>query len=220
MKIFLDTANISLIEQLLPTGLVDGVTTNPTLLSKKGGDPTQQVRAISALLPQGAISVEVTETDAHAMYEQAKKIKALADNIVVKIPCHYDYYWVIKKLVQEGVALNITLVFSVAQGVMMSQLGVEYISPFIGRLDDEGGDGLQLVEQLRYVIDRNALSTKILAASVRNKDHFEGALLAGADCITLAPALLHDLCTHSLTNKGIAQFSQDWGSLTIKNFPS
>lgn len=220
MKIFLDTVDVILIEQLLPTGLIDGITTNPSLLSRAGGDPTQHVQAVCALLPHGEISVEVTEKNAHAVYEQAKKIRALADNIVVKIPCHYDYYWVIKKLVQEGVALNITLVFSVTQGIMMSQLGVRYISPFIGRLDDEGGDGLQLIEQLRYIIDMHALSTKILAASIRSKDHFEGALLRGADCITLAPALLQEFCTHPLTNKGIAQFSHDWSLLSVKNFPS
>jgi transaldolase len=220
MKIFLDTANTSSIEQLLPTGLIDGITTNPSNLSKRGGNPTEHIKALCALLPCSDISVEVTETDAHALYEQAKKIRALADNVVVKIPCHYDYYWVIKKLVQEGVALNITLVFSVAQGVMMSQLGVRYISPFIGRLDEEGGNGLQLVEQLRYVFDLHKSNTKILAASVRNKDHFEGALLAGADCVTLTPTLFQELCTHPLTNKGIAQFLHDWSLLSIKNFPS
>jgi transaldolase len=131
MKIFLDTANIELIKRWAHSGLIDGVTTNPTHLSKEGGNPTQTVLTICDLLPLGIISVEVTETDPESVYLQAHKIASLSENIAVKIPCHPQYYSVIKKLVEEGISLNITLVFSVVQGLMMAKLGVDYISPLL-----------------------------------------------------------------------------------------
>src|SRR5579863_7035366 len=162
MKIFLDTADYDAIVQWSKTGIIDGVTTNPTHLSKAGKDPKSQVLSICSLLPHGIISVEVVETEPEAVYKQARALFDLADNIAVKIPCHKDYYSVIKRLVKEGVRLNITLVFSLAQGLMMSKLGVNYISPFVGRLDDNGGDGIDLVMQLRYMIDRYAFTTQVL----------------------------------------------------------
>src|SRR5438477_1214481 len=148
MKIFLDTANTELITRWAQTGLIDGVTTNPTHLSKENTDPTQQILTICDILPTGIISVEITETDPESVYFQARKIASLSDNIAVKIPCHPDYYSIIKKLVEEGITLNITLVFSLTQGLMMAKLGVAYISPFIGRLDDTGADGIELIHNL------------------------------------------------------------------------
>ncbi len=136
MKIFLDTAHVQSIKKLAQTGVIDGVTTNPSHLSKEGGDPVKVVNEICALLPEGEISVEVTEKKPEDVYKQAKKIASLADNVLVKVPCHLVYYPVIKRLVEEDVKLNITLVFSVVQGLMMGKLGVHYISPFIGRWDD------------------------------------------------------------------------------------
>ena len=219
MKIFLDTANIPAIKQLIPTGLIDGVTTNPTHLSKEGNDPKKQVLEICALLPHGEISVEVTAMEPDTLYKQAKAIAHLSDNIVVKIPCHKNYYAVIKKLVAEKIPINVTLVFSLTQGLMMSKLGVRYISPFMGRLDDSGGDSIVLLKQLRNMIDRYNYSTDILAASVRDIEHFNGAIVAGADVITVSPELLEKVCAHSLTDQGMAQFLHDWKKLNITQFP-
>src|SRR5690348_10507915 len=130
MKIFLDTANTESIKKWAQTGLIDGVTTNPTHLSKENKNPTEQVRTICALLPSGVISVEVVATEPEKVYQQARAIAKLADNVAVKVPCHAQYYTTIKKLVDEGITLNITLVFSLSQGLMMAKLGVKYISPF------------------------------------------------------------------------------------------
>ena len=184
MKIFLDTANIELITQWAQTGLIDGVTTNPTHLSKEGGNPTQTVLTICDIVPLGVISVEVVETDPESVYLQARKIASLSDNIAVKIPCHAHYYSVIRKLVEEGITLNITLVFSLAQGLMMAKLGVAYISPFVGRLDDIGADGIELIKQLRHMLDWYGFETQLLAASIRDTHHLEKALMAGADIDT------------------------------------
>src|SRR5579872_5998373 len=196
MKIFLDTADIVAIDRWAKTGIIDGVTTNPTHLSKEHKNPTEQVRAIGDLLPHGIISVEVVETDPEKLYEQAKKIAQISSNIAVKIPCHKDYYGVINQLVKEGILLNITLVFSLIQGLMMAKLGVGYISPFIGRLDDVGGNGLELVLQLRYMMDQYKFKTQILAASIRDIDHFEGCIMAGADVVTLPVKVLEQAVEH------------------------
>jgi transaldolase len=219
MKIFLDTANIELIKQWAHTGLIDGVTTNPTHLSKEGGNPTETVLAICDILPLGVISVEITETEPDAVYLQARKIAALSDNIAVKIPCHTHYYSVIKKLIQEGIMLNITLVFSLAQGLMMAKLGVDYISPFVGRLDDIGGNGIELVQQLRHMLDWYGFETQLLAASIRDTQHLEQAIMAGADIATIPTNVFEQSLAHQLTDKGMAQFLADWKKLTISQFP-
>lgn len=235
MKIFLDTANIQSIQKWAQTGLIDGVTTNPTHLSKEDNNPTQQVLTICDILPSGIISVEITETEPEHVYLQARKIAALADNIAVKIPCHANYYPVIKKLVSEGITLNITLVFSLAQGLMMAKLGAQYISPFVGRLDDlsapstelrinsalrEGGSpGIELLQHLRHMIDWYDFETQLLAASIRDVTHFEQALLACADIATVPVEVFENSLTHQLTDKGMAQFSADWNKLNIKHFP-
>src|SRR6266478_2181856 len=172
MKIFLDTANTESIQKWAHTGLIDGVTTNPTHLSKEGNNPTEQVLAICDILPSGVISVEVTETEPDNVYLQARKIASLSDNIAVKIPCHPNYYSVIKKLINEGILINITLVFSLAQGLMMAKLGAQYISPFVGRLDDINGNGIELIQHLRHMIDWYDFDTELLAASIRDVTHF------------------------------------------------
>ncbi len=219
MKIFLDTANTELIEKWAHTGLIDGVTTNPTHLSKEGKNPVEQVLAICDILPSGAISVEVVETDPENIYLQARKIAALCDNIVVKIPCHTDYYQVIRQLVDEGVPLNITLVFSLAQGLMMAKLGVHYISPFIGRLDDNNQNGIELIKQLRHMLDWYDFETELLAASIRDTHHFEQVIMAGADIATIPVAVFENSLNHPLTDKGMAQFLTDWKKLNISRFP-
>jgi|SRR5579872_7124330 len=219
MKIFLDTAHTEFIQKWAHTGLIDGVTTNPTHLSNEGKNPTEQVLTICKILPHGVISVEVVETDPEKIYTQARSIAMLADNIAVKIPCHANYYSVIKRLVDEGITLNITLVFSLAQGLMMAKLGVRYISPFVGRLDDTGVDGVELVKQLRNMLDWYGFDTQLLAASIRDVAHFEAVIRAGADIATLPTAVFENALVHSLTDKGMAQFLADWKKLHISQFP-
>lgn len=220
MRIFLDTANIDEIKKWHETGILDGVTTNPTHLSKEGGDPTKVIQEICKILPEGQISVEVTEKNPEKVYAQAKKIAKIAKNIVVKIPCHLDYYEVIKKLAQEDeIPLNITLVFSVLQGLAMCKLGVEYISPFIGRLDDVGENGIELVEKLHDVISQWGYETKIIAASVRDIKTFEMAVLSGTDVVTVPPSVLEQALKHKLTDAGMEKFLSDWNKLNIKDFP-
>lgn len=219
MKIFLDTAHIESINQWSATGLIDGVTTNPTNLSKENNEPTDQVIAICKALPHGIISVEITETDPEAVYHQAKKIALLSRNIAVKIPCHQHYYAIIKRLIEEKIIINITLVFSLCQALMMAKLGVKYISPFVGRLDESGVDGLQFIRQLSYVMDNYNFSTQILAASIRDVNHFEGAILAGADIVTVPIAVFEQSIEHPLTDSGMTQFLSDWKKLDVKKFP-
>ncbi len=219
MKIFLDTADLRAIKKWKETGLIDGVTTNPTHLSKAGGNPTKQVQAIAKLLPKGAISVEVTEKKPDAVYKQAKAIAKLARNVVVKIPCHVDYYEVIAKLAKEGIKLNITLVFTLVQGLLMSKLGVNYISPFIGRWDDIDVDGVELLYELRHMLDEYGYDTQLLAASIRGVRHLHEAIIAGADVATIPISVLEKSTHHLLTDQGIAKFDTDWKKLRIRKFP-
>jgi transaldolase len=219
MKIFLDTANTESIQKWAQTGLIDGVTTNPTHLSKEGNNPVEQVLAICDILPDGSISVEVTETEPEQVYLQARKLASLCDNIVVKVPCHAHYYTVIKKLIAEGIPLNITLVFSLSQGLMMAKLGAQYISPFVGRLDDIETDGIELIQHLRHIIDWYDFETEILAASIRDVAHFEQAMLAGADIATVPVEVFEKSLAHQLTDKGMAQFLADWKKLNVNRFP-
>jgi len=220
MKIFLDTANTELIKKWAHTGLIDGVTTNPTHLSKEGNNPTATILTICNMLPKGVISVEVVETDPDKIYTQAHAIGALANNIAVKIPCHVQYYPVIKRLINDGIIVNITLVFSLAQGLMMAKLGAHYISPFIGRLDDTGNNGSELVEQLRHMLDWYGFkNTQLLAASIRDAHHLEKVINAGADIATVPVAVLEQSLTHPLTDAGMAQFLADWKTLNIAKFP-
>jgi transaldolase len=219
MKLFLDTADIKCIDDWSSTGLIDGVTTNPTHLAKEGKDPKKVIREICALLPEGEISVEVTELDPKKLYKQAKEIAALADNILVKIPCHKDYYPIIARLVHEGVRINITLVFSLIQATFMCKLGVAYISPFVGRLDDIDVEGKDLLFEIRSMIDDYMFETQLLAASIRSVRHLHEAIMAGSDAVTVPIDVLEKATTHSLSNEGIAKFTADWATLKIKHFP-
>ncbi len=219
MKLFLDTADVQEIRAWASTGLVDGVTTNPTHLAKEGKDPKKRVLEICSLLPEGEVSVEVTEQKPEKVYDQAKEIAALAQNILVKIPCHRDYYPIIAKLVDEGVKLNITLVFSLVQSLFMCKLGVTYISPFIGRWDDIDVEGKDLLFEIRSMIDDYTFETQLLAASVRGVRHLHEAILAGADVATVPLSVLEKATKHSLTQEGIAKFNADWATLGVKKFP-
>lgn len=219
MKLFLDTADIKRIDDWNQTGLIDGVTTNPTHLAKEGKDPKKVIREICALLPEGEISVEVTELDPKKMYKQAKEIAALADNILVKVPCHKDYYPIIANLINDGIRVNITLVFSLIQAAFMCKLGVTYISPFVGRLDDIDVEGKDLLFEIRSMIDDYMFETQLLAASIRSVRHLHEAIMAGSDAVTVPIDVLEKATAHSLSSEGIAKFTADWATLKIKHFP-
>jgi len=219
MKLFLDTANLQEIQRWYKTGLVDGITTNPTHLSKEGGDAKAKVLEICRLLPDCDVSVEVTLKEPEAVYKQAKEIAQLAENVVVKIPCHRDYYATIKKLVDEGIKINVTLVFSLVQSLLMCKLGVRYISPFIGRLDDIDSPGIELIHDIRRMLDEYSYSTELLAASIRTVRNVHEVILAGADVATLPLSVLEKMTEHPLTDKGMATFLADWQKLGIKQFP-
>jgi transaldolase len=219
MKIFLDTANIEKIKKWLSTGLIDGVTTNPTHLSEEKKDPKQQVLEICSLLKSGEISVEVTEKNPQDVYRQAKEIAALSDNILVKIPCHPAYFEIIQTLVQEEIKLNITLVFTAIQGLMMAKLGVRYISPFMGRWDDIDIEGGDIIGDMRVMLDNYNFETKLLAASIRTVRNFHDAIMYQADAVTLPPEVFTKTMHHPLTDNGIKMFDEDWKKLGIKKFP-
>jgi len=219
MKIFLDTANIDAVKQLSALGIIDGITTNPTHLSREGTSPRAQIKELCALLPHGDISVEVTQSSPDDVYRQAQEIFKLADNISVKIPCHSRYYPVIDRLVKEGVSINVTLVFSVIQSLMMAKLKVAYISPFIGRWEDADGDGIGLLSDIRAMLDQYGYQTKLLAASLRTPRHLYESIMVGADVATVPPELLSKSLDHILTDQGIARFNADWKKLGVVTFP-
>ncbi|MDR3646250.1 MAG: transaldolase family protein [Candidatus Babeliales bacterium] len=219
MKIFLDTANIAKIKELSQTGLIDGITTNPSLLFKEGGDAKKIILEICSILPDGDISVEITKTNPDDVYKQAKEIAALSKNIIVKIPCHADYYKIINKLVIEEVPVNVTLVFTMLQSLMMAKLGVTYISPFVGRLDDLDVDGNVIISEIREMLDNYNFETELLAASIRTVREFHEAILNGADAVTMPVEIFEKSIKHILTNQGIEKFTEDWKKLGIQQFP-
>lgn len=219
MKIFLDTANIEAIKKWKTTGLLDGVTTNPSHLFKEGGNPVDVVKKICDLLPDGDISVEVTEHEPEAVYKQALEISRLAPNVVVKIPCHSQYFQVIKQLVDEGVQINITLLFSVVQALFAAKLGVKYISTIIGRLDDIDVDGMKLLQDSVDMIDLYEFKSQILAASLRSVNYIHEAVNAGAHAITIPVNIFEKAIDHPITLQGMKKFDADWQKLGIKKFP-
>jgi transaldolase len=219
MEIFLDTANLASIEKGKATGLTNGITTNPTHLSKESGDIKGLLLRICQVMAPYDVSIEVTEQEPQKVYEQAKRIAALASNVVVKVPCHNQYVPIVKRLVDEGVAINITLLFSAVQGLMMAKLGVKYISPFIGRLDDIDTNGMQVIADLRRILDNYQFKTQILAASIRHPLHVHQVALLGANVATIPVKLFESLLDYPLTDKGMAQFDQDWRKLGLSTFP-
>ncbi|KKQ48632.1 MAG: putative transaldolase [candidate division TM6 bacterium GW2011_GWF2_38_10] len=209
MKIFLDTASREVIKKWSVTGLIDGVTTNPSLLVKEDGEPKKVLTDICAMI-SGPVSFEVVEKDPDAVYKQAREIAACAPNVVVKIPCLQEYLPVIHRLSCEGIALNITLVFTALQALMMAKLGVAYISPFVGRWDDLGHEGVALLQELVTIKKHYGFSTQILAASLRSPLHWKQAALVGVDVVTIPPAVIEQGIKHPLTDKGVALFDADW----------
>ncbi|MCY3034507.1 MULTISPECIES: fructose-6-phosphate aldolase [Aerococcus] len=213
MKFFLDTANIDEIKRINDLGLCDGVTTNPSLINKEGRDFEEVIKDIASTV-DGPVSAEVTSYDYQGMVEEARQLAAWADNVVVKIPMTEDGLKATHTLAQEGIKTNVTLIFSVSQGLLAAKAGATYISPFIGRIDDMGEDGLRLIAELREVLDIYGLDSQIIAASIRHIGHFEGAALAGAHVATIPGTIFPKLWSHPLTDKGIEGFKKDWDAFT------
>ena len=209
MKFFLDTANIEEIERINQLGLVDGVTTNPTIIAKEGKDFETVIKEMCKIV-SGPVSAEVTSLDSEGMINEAREIHQWAENIVVKIPMTEAGLKAVHTISQEGIKTNVTLIFSAAQGLIAAKAGATYVSPFIGRLDDIASDGIQLVSDLREIFDNYDFDTEIIAASVRNLGHVEAAALAGSDIATIPGNLFPKLWSHPLTTNGIAQFEADW----------
>lgn len=209
MQIFLDSAEPELIAGHARTGLVDGVTTNPSLVARAGGDFFDGLKAICAAI-DGPVSAEVVAIDADTMVAEGLKLRAIAGNIVVKLPLTFEGLKACARLAEDGHPANVTLCFSVNQALLAAKAGAAFVSPFIGRLDDRGEDGLGLIQRIRQVYDEYGFETRILAASIRSLEHIEGSALAGADCATIPPALFEAMIQHDLTDKGLETFLADW----------
>lgn len=215
MKIFLDTADLSEIQRAADAGLIDGITTNPSLLSKAagdGGDPRAILKEICDTV-DGPISAEVVATDADTMVEEGTKLAQIADNIVVKCPLTEDGLVACQRLRAKGIKVNVTLCFSATQALLAAKAGATYISPFVGRLDDISSDGMELIRQIRVIYDNYDFDTEILAASIRHPQHVVESAMMGADVGTLPPKVLWQLVKHPLTDKGLAAFLADWEKL-------
>ena len=216
MKFFLDTANVEQIKRINDLGLCDGVTTNPSIINKEGRNFNEVIKEICSIV-DGPVSAEVTSYDCESMVKEAREIARWRDNIVVKIPMTEDGLKAINTLSKEGIKTNCTLIFSVAQGLMAAKAGATYISPFIGRIDDMGEDGMRLIYDLKTVLDNYGLESEIIAASIRTNKHQEDAALAGAHIATIPGTLFEKLWTHPLTTQGIENFKKDWDSFIGKN---
>lgn len=210
MKFFVDTADVAEIKDLAATGVLDGVTTNPSLIAKSGRKFLDVIAEICAVVP-GPVSAEVTAMDVETMLKEAAVLRRIAPNVAIKLPLTWDGLKACKALSAEGVACNVTLCFSANQALLAAKAGAAYISPFIGRLDDIGEDGMQLIRDIRKIYDNyGALKTEILSASIRSNEHVKQAALAGSDVATVPPGVLRDLVKHPLTDKGLDAFMADW----------
>ncbi|MEO0607054.1 MAG: fructose-6-phosphate aldolase [Pseudomonadota bacterium] len=208
MKFFVDTADTAEIKQLAATGLIDGVTTNPSLITKSGRDFKEVIAEICDLT-EGHVSAEVVATEWQAMVSEGKTLQAIASNVAVKLPLTMDGLRACRELANMGTAVNVTLCFSANQALLAAKAGAAYISPFIGRLDDINIDGMELIEDIRTIYDNYMFETEILAASIRSANHVRLSALAGADVATVPPNVLKGLANHPLTDKGLAAFLAD-----------
>lgn len=209
MKIFLDSADFDALKEGAATGLVDGVTTNPSLAAKMG-KPFRDVIAEICGLIDGPVSAEVVATDADGMITQGRSLAEIAPNVVIKLPLTVEGLKACKTLAGEGKKLNVTLCFSAVQALLAAKAGATFISPFIGRLDDAGVDGMALISEIRAIYDNYAYDTEILAASIRSSAHVRDAAIAGADCATIPPSVFWGLYKHKLTDLGLEAFLADW----------
>ena len=209
MKFFLDTADVSAIKTINELGVVDGVTTNPTIISREGRDFEMVIKEICQIV-DGPVSAEVTGVTAEEMIAEARDIAKWADNIVVKIPMTMEGLKAVNVLSKENIKTNVTLIFTVSQGLMAIKAGATFISPFVGRLEDIGTDAYQLISDLREIIDFYDFDTEIIAASIRNTVHVENVAKRGAHIATIPDAVFDKMTKHPLTDSGLTQFMQDW----------
>jgi transaldolase len=214
MKFFLDTASLKDISWAVQAGLIDGITTNPTLLSKQAGDldPRDVLKEICSIV-EGPVSAEVVATDTDGMLTEGKSLAKIADNIVVKIPMLEAGMVAVRRLASEGIRTNVTLCFSSVQCLVAAKAGATYVSPFIGRIDDVGQEGMDVIRETRQIFDNYSIATQILAASIRHPRHIAEAAMIGADVATLPPEVLKKLLQHPLTDRGLQAFLADWNKL-------
>jgi transaldolase len=216
MKIFLDSANLESIKMYNDMGVLDGVTTNPSLLSKEKGDPRKVMNEIVRIV-KGPVNLEVIGTDYEVMIEEAHRLKKYGENVVVKIPMIPAGLRAVKRLAQEGISTNVTLIFSSNQAILAAKSGASYVSPFIGRLDDNGQDGMSIIREITQIFANYKFKTEILVASIRHPIHVIEAGKCGADIVTLPPEILQKMFTHPLTDKGLNGFLSDWNKVKDLN---
>jgi len=217
MKIFLDTSDVNVISKHCESGLIDGVTTNPTLMKQSGRNPIDVIKDISALFPDdSSISAEVVADTAEGMISQAKQYYSINPNITIKVPCTEEGLKACNVLSAKNIPVNVTLIFSVTQAILCAKAGAKFVSPFIGRCEDNGLSGIGLIESIRTIFDRNNIKTQILAASIRTTEHVTNAFIAGTDIVTLPPSILKEMYKHDLTDQGIDQFDKDWKQVNHK----
>lgn len=209
MKFFVDTADVSDIRELAETGLLDGVTTNPSLIHKAGRDFLEVVREIASIVP-GPVSAEVVATDHKEMLREAEVLRKIADNITIKVPLTLEGLKTCRALTGEGTMVNVTLCFTPNQALLAAKAGATFISPFVGRHDDVGFDGIGLISDIRLIYDNYDFGTEILVASVRHPIHVLEAAKIGADVMTAPPAVIRQLVKHPLTDRGLEMFAADW----------
>ncbi|MBI5039538.1 MAG: fructose-6-phosphate aldolase [Nitrospirae bacterium] len=215
MKIFIDTANVSEIREAVSLGLVDGVTTNPSLVSKENREFRELVREICTLV-DGPVSAEVISLDAEGMIKEARDLSSIHKNIVIKIPMLPEGLKAVRRLAQEDIRTNVTLVFSPSQALLAAKAGAAYVSPFVGRLDDVSYVGMDLIGQIRTIFDNYGFTTEIIVASIRNPLHVVDAAMMGADVATIPYKVLLQLTHHPLTDIGIKKFLEDWQKVSAK----
>ena len=216
MKIFLDTANLESIKKFNDMGLLDGITTNPSLMSKEGGNPKSVMKEITDIIT-GDVSLEVVSTEYSGMMEEGRRLREYGRNVVVKVPMTPDGLKACKSLSSEGIPVNVTLIFSPNQALLAAKSGAKYVSPFIGRLDDIGQNGMHLIQEIRGIFSNYKFDTKILVASVRHPLHVVDAAKIGADVVTLPPSVLDKMLKHPLTNIGLENFLSDWEKIKAEN---
>ena len=214
MKIFLDTANLESIRKFNDMGLLDGITTNPSLMSKEGGNPKDIMEEITKII-KGDVSLEVVSTEYSGMIEEGKRLRQYGKNVVVKVPMTPDGLKACKHLTSEGIPVNVTLIFSPNQALLAAKSGAKYVSPFIGRLDDIGKDGMNLIRDIKKIFDnyKDDFKTQILVASIRHPIHVIDAAKIGAHVVTLPPSVLDKMLQHPLTDIGLENFLSDWNKL-------
>ena len=209
MKFFVDSANIEEITKLKNLGLADGVTTNPSLILKAGRDFQSIAKDICELI-EGPVSLEVSSSSIDQMRAEAEKLRVISENVVVKLPMTWNGLKVCQDLANSGIKVNMTLCFTANQAILAAKAGAEFVSPFVGRLDDTKIDGVGLIKEIRTIYDNYSFRTKILAASIRSLEHIKNCAIAGAEAVTAPPAILRELVSHPLTDKGLEIFLSDW----------